>query len=150
MGSNIYVRYGGSILEPCGYTHGVMGHWVEHGAVSDNSARLEIVSGPLKGKVFPLIDGEISIGREPSNQISLLDSLVSHRHCVVRKDGNSFRLVDLESRNNTFVSGVPVRERVLVAGDQIRVGNSLLVFQAAAGDSSTANFGLQLDATPAP
>jgi Nif-specific regulatory protein len=58
--------------------------------------------------------------------------------------------VDLESRNNTFVSGVPVRERVLVAGDQIRVGNSLLVFQAAPGDSSTANFGLQLDATPAP
>ena len=127
-----------------------MGHSVEQAAVSSSSARLEIVSGPLKGKVFALVENEISIGREPSNQISLLDSLVSRRHCVVRKDGNSFRLVDLESRNNTFVSGVPVRERVLVAGDQIRVGNSLLVFQAAAGDSSTANFGLQLDATPAP
>ena len=127
-----------------------MGQSVEEGAVSNSSARLEVVSGPLKGKVFALIEGEISIGREPSNQISLLDSLVSRRHCVVRKDGNSFRLVDLESRNNTFVSGVPVRERVLVAGDQIRVGNSLLVFQAAPGDSSTANFGLHLDATPTP
>lgn len=127
-----------------------MGHSVEPGTVSDSSARLEVISGPLKGKVFALIEGEISIGREPTNQISLLDSLVSRHHCVVRKDGDSFRLVDLESRNNTFVSGVPVRERVLIAGDQIRVGNSLLVFQAAAGDSSTANFGLQLDATPAP
>jgi transcriptional regulator with GAF, ATPase, and Fis domain len=127
-----------------------MGDSVEQGAFSDSSARLEVVSGPLKGKTFPLAEAEVSIGREPSNHISLLDSLVSRQHCVVRKDGNSFRLVDLESRNNTFVSGVPVRERVLVAGDQIRVGNSLLVFQAAAGDSSTANFGLQLDATPAP
>ena len=127
-----------------------MGHLVEQRSVPDNSARLEIVSGPLKGKVFPLADGEVSIGREPSNNISLLDSLVSRRHCVIRKDGDSFRLLDLDSRNNTFVGGVPVRERFLAPGDQIRVGNSLLVFQGAGGDSSTANFGLQLDATPAP
>jgi len=127
-----------------------MGHPVEQRAVPDNSARLEIVSGPLKGKIVPLVDGEVSIGREPSNNISLLDSLVSRRHCVIRRDGDSFRLLDLDSRNNTFVGGVPVRERLLAPGDQIRVGNSLLVFQGAGGDSSTANFGLQLDATPAP
>ncbi|HTT19488.1 MAG TPA: sigma 54-interacting transcriptional regulator [Candidatus Sulfotelmatobacter sp.] len=127
-----------------------MGHPVEQRAVPDNSARLEIVSGPLKGKIVPLVDGEVSIGREPSNNISLLDSLVSRRHCVIRRDGDSFRLLDLDSRNNTFVGGVPVRERLLAPGDQIRVGNSLLVFQGAGGDSSTANFGLQLDVTPAP
>jgi transcriptional regulator with GAF, ATPase, and Fis domain len=130
------------------YTHGVMGHLGEQGAVP-GSARLEAVSGPLKGKVFSLAEGEFSIGRDPSNQISLLDSLVSRRHCVIRKDLDAFRLVDLDSRNNTFVSGVPVRERVLVPGDQIRVGNSVLVFQGPAGESST-DASLQLDATPAP
>src|SRR5215467_4118407 len=127
-----------------------MGHSGEQGIMAGSAARLEAVSGPLRGKVFPLIDSEIFIGRDPSNYVSLLDSLVSRRHCVIRKEADVFRLVDLESRNNTFVSGVPVRERVLVAGDQIRVGNSLLVFQAAPGDSSTANFGLQLDASPTP
>ncbi len=125
-----------------------MGHLGEQGAVP-GGARLEAVSGPLKGKVFSLAEGEFSIGRDPSNQISLLDSLVSRRHCLIRKEAEAFRLVDLESRNNTFVSGVPVRERVLVPGDQIRVGNSVLVFQGPAGESST-DASLQLDATPAP
>ena len=127
-----------------------MGYRVEQGAVEDESARLEVVSGPLKGRVFPVIEAEVSIGRDPSNHISLLDSLVSRRHCVVRKEGEAFRLLDLESRNNTFVSGVPVRERLLNPGDQIRIGNSVLVFQGAGGDSSAANVGLQLDATPVP
>src|ERR1700756_5589034 len=126
-----------------------MGHSGEQAAVP-GGARLEAVSGPLKGKVFSLAAGELSIGRDPSNEISLLDSLVSRRHCVIRKEGETFRLLDLESRNNTFVSGVPVRERVLVPGDQIRVGNSILIFQGPDGGSIPDNASLRLDATPAP
>jgi Nif-specific regulatory protein len=126
-----------------------MGHVSEQGIHQGSGARLEAVSGPLKGQVFSLIEGEISIGRDPSNEISLLDSLVSRRHCLIRKEADAFRLVDLESRNNTFVSGVPVRDRVLVPGDQIRVGNSVLVFQGPGGESGT-DASLQLDATPAP
>jgi transcriptional regulator with GAF, ATPase, and Fis domain len=125
-----------------------MGHSGEQAAVL-GGARLEAVSGPLKGKVFSLAAGELSIGRDPSNEISLLDSLVSRRHCIIRKEAEAFRLLDLESRNNTFVSGVPIRERVLVPGDQIRVGNSVLVFQVPGGESST-DASFQLDATPAP
>ena len=117
---------------------------------SANGARLEAVSGPLKGKQFPLSDREISIGRDPSNDISLLDSLVSRRHCVIRKEGGGFRIQDLESRNNTFVSGVPVRDRVLAPGDQIRVGDSVLLFQEPSSGSSATNYPLQLDATPVP
>jgi Nif-specific regulatory protein len=125
-----------------------MGHSGEQAAVP-GGARLEAVSGPLKGKVFSLAAGELSIGRDPSNEISLLDSLVSRRHCIIRKEAEAFRLLDLESRNNTFVSGVPIRERVLVPGDQIRVGNSVLVFQGPGGVSST-DASFQLDASPAP
>jgi len=127
-----------------------MGHTGETDAIAGTAARLEAVSGPLRGKIFPLTDPEISIGRDPSNHISLLDSLVSRRHCLVRRDGPVFRLIDLDSRNNTFVSGVPVRERILAPGDQVRVGNSVLVFQGAGGDTSTAHASLQLDAAPTP
>ena len=126
-----------------------MGHAEEDG-VAPAAARLEVVSGPLKGKQFSLPDSEISIGRDPSNEISLLDSLVSRRHCVVRKEGDAFRVQDLDSRNNTFVSGVPIRDRVLAHGDQIRIGNSILVFQAADGGPVPGNASLSLDATPAP
>jgi Nif-specific regulatory protein len=113
-------------------------------------ARLEVVSGPLKGKLFLLTGSEVSIGRDPSNDISLLDSLVSRRHCTVRKEGNTFRLQDLESRNNTFVSGVPIRERDLLHGDQIRIGNSILIFQGSNSEPASGYVPLQLDATPAP
>src|SRR5579872_1950984 len=127
-----------------------MGDSTGEARASVAGARLEAVSGPLKGKLFSLTTGEVSIGRDPSNEISLLDSLVSRRHCVIRKESDAFRLLDLESRNNTFVSGVPVRDRVLVPGDQIRVGNSVLIFQGPSSDSIPGNASLQLDATPVP
>jgi transcriptional regulator with GAF, ATPase, and Fis domain len=130
-----------------------MGDSPEHGVQGvdpTNGARLEAVSGPLKGKRFPLTGDEVSIGRDPSNDISLLDSLVSRRHCVIRKDANAFRLLDLDSRNNTFISGVPVRERLLVQGDQIRVGDSILIFQGPSSEAIPGNASLQLDVTPVP
>ena len=99
-------------------------------AVGD--ARLEVVSGPLKGELFPLTREGLSIGRDPSNEISLLDPLVSRRHCLICRADRGFRLQDLDSRNNTFINGVPVKERELVHGDQIRIGDSILVFQQAA------------------
>ena len=121
-------------------------------APGGGGARLEAVSGPLKGKEFPLSKDEISIGRDPANEISLLDPLVSRRHCVIRREENGFRLLDLESRNNTFVSGVPVRERALVPGDQIRVGDSILIFISEGKDAETpvGNAALSLDASPVP
>ncbi len=115
-----------------------------------NDVRLEAVSGPREGSVFSLAEDEVSIGREPSNQISLLDGLVSRRHCVIRKDGQAFRIQDLDSRNSTFVNGVPVKERVLAHGDQIRVGNSIFVFHGPASEPSASGASLQLDAAPTP
>ncbi len=117
---------------------------------SPSPARLEAVSGPLKGRTFPLTEDELSIGREPSNQISLLDSLVSRRHCVIRKNGQGFLLQDLDSRNSTFVNTLPVKERLLADGDQIRVGKSILVFQGLAKEHSGANASLQLDSAATP
>jgi len=111
--------------------------------------RLEAVSGPVEGRIFSLEEGELSIGREPSNLISLLDPLVSRRHCVVRRDGPDVRLEDLDSRNSTFVNGVPVKERVLVHGDQVRVGNSIFVFHGS-DDEATHTSSLRVDDSATP
>ena len=113
-------------------------------AVSPGPARLEAVSGPLEGSTFPLTEDEVSIGREPSNQISLLDSLVSRRHCVIRKDGEGFLIQDLDSRNNTFVNSMPVKKRLLVDGDQIRIGKSILLFQGISTEHPDENAPVQL------
>ncbi|MFY9702390.1 MAG: sigma 54-interacting transcriptional regulator [Terriglobales bacterium] len=119
-------------------------------SVSSGPARLEAVAGPLEGKTFPLTEGEFSLGREPSNQISLLDSLVSRRHCVIRRSDNGFLLEDLDSRNSTFVNNVPVKERLLADGDQIRVGKSMFVFQGLPQEPSGDSSSVELDSAPTP
>ena len=92
------------------------------------TAELEAIAGPLKGTSIPLSNDEVSIGREPSNLVSLLDASVSRRHCLIRRETDHFKIQDLNSRNSTFVNGVPVTERVLASGDEIKVGSSLFVF----------------------
>ncbi len=94
----------------------------------DIPAELEAVAGPLKGSSIPLSEDEVSFGREPSNQISLLDGAVSRKHCVITRSAGQFKIQDLNSRNSTFVNGVPVTERALASGDEIKIGNSLFVF----------------------
>ncbi|MGD0435657.1 MAG: FHA domain-containing protein, partial [Bryobacteraceae bacterium] len=108
------------------------------------TAELEAIAGPLKGSSIPLSSDEVSIGREPTNLVALLDASVSRRHCLIRRDSDRFRIQDLNSRNSTFVNGVPVTERILESGDEIKVGNSLFVFvlpeSETANDSSSVEF----------
>jgi pSer/pThr/pTyr-binding forkhead associated (FHA) protein len=85
--------------------------------MSANNPELEALAGPLKGSTFPLTDPEISIGREPANLVAILDASVSRRHCLIRQDSNQFKIQDLNSRNSTFVNGVPVTEKILASGD---------------------------------
>ena len=119
-------------------------------AAPSNAVRLEAVSGPFEGRSFPLTEDEISIGREPDNQISLLDSLVSRRHCIIQKNGERFLLRDLDSRNSTFVNQVPVNERLLADGDEIRIGKSILIFQGLSTKASGVHASLELDSAPTP
>ena len=105
--------------------------------------RLEALKGPREGEAFSFRAGEITIGRDPSNQVFLLDKLVSRRHCVVRTDGSSFQIVDLGGPNRTFVNGVAVQEKTLMPGDQIRVGNSMFVLRGEAGSSTSGVEGIE-------
>ena len=90
--------------------------------------RLIALSGPANGTIFALAEDEVSIGREPANRIRVDDHSVSRRHCLIKREDQSFRIVDLESYNGTFVNGVPVGEQPLKHGDQIAVGRVLFIF----------------------
>ena len=92
--------------------------------------RLVARDGPLKGSVFVLDAGEFSVGRNPSNRLSVSDPSLSRHHCVIAARGSQFEIRDLDSRNGTFVNGVPVHERVLADSDEIQIGNSLFLFLA--------------------
>ncbi len=89
--------------------------------------RLVAIAGPLNGTVLNLTDRETSIGREPYNQLSIPDPAVSRRHCIIQSDSSRIRIIDQESLNGTFVNNVPVKDRPLEHGDQIKIGASLFL-----------------------
>jgi len=86
------------------------------------------ISGPFQGVTHPLPSGELSIGRDPSNHLWVPDPVLSRQHCVISHDGDQFLIRDLGSRNGTIVNGLTVQELRLHQGDQISIGDSVLVF----------------------
>jgi Nif-specific regulatory protein len=91
--------------------------------------RLEAVSGPLKGVVFPIVGERVSIGSDPSNELSIYDVSIAAAHCLLTRHGEAFAVTDLESGQGTFVNGVPVRQRLLEDRDVITIGECELVFR---------------------
>jgi hypothetical protein len=62
------------------------------------------------------------------------DTLVSRRHALVRISAEPWRveLVDLESKNGTFVNGRALGSQFLVDGDLLRIGETFFVFRLSA------------------
>ena len=98
------------------------------GAAEIMEPRLLVINGERSGETFSLASGELSIGRDQTNDVCLHDPATSRRHCLVRGEGGRFRVVDLQSFNGTLVNGVHVQEQALENGDQIAVGDALFLF----------------------
>src|SRR6266478_4533919 len=101
----------------------------------ETNPRLLGISGPLKGAAFPLAEGEVSVGRDSSNQLWVADPALSRRHCLLVEDGGQFSVRDLGSRNGTLINGVPVVKQDIQHGDQIYIGDSVLVFLLAESEA---------------
>lgn len=90
--------------------------------------RLLVLSGPLKDSTIPLSEGEVTLGRDSSNGIAIVDPSVSRKHCLIIGQSGRFKVQDLDSRNGTLVNRVPVEEQPLQHGDEIAAGDSTLLF----------------------
>jgi len=78
-----------------------------------------------------LLSGEaVLIGREGNVDVMLDDPGVSRHHARVEAVKDGFELVDLGSRNGTFVAGRRVERRLLRDGDTIVVGSSRFAFKS--------------------
>jgi diguanylate cyclase (GGDEF)-like protein len=86
-------------------------------------AYLVILAGPQMGEMVKLEPGSmITIGREEGVQLLLNDDGVSRQHARIGMLGAQVTIVDLNSRNGTFVNGAKVAERKLSDGDKIQIG----------------------------
>ncbi|MFO0984948.1 MAG: FHA domain-containing protein [Planctomycetota bacterium] len=90
-------------------------------------ARLVLMQAGGGEKSFSLGAAAV-IGRDPQNEIALDDQSASRQHCRIEQRGSAFVLIDLGSRNGTFLNGERVTEQVVREGDRIKVGASELTF----------------------
>ena len=91
--------------------------------------RLVAVNGYLSGQIFYLDEPVVSIGRLGSNDVCLEDPFVSRHHCVIRNEGDEYRIEDLNSANGTYLNGEPVNTGSLKEGSLIEIGTSCFLFK---------------------
>ncbi len=67
------------------------------------------------------------IGRSPDADLVVDDSRASKRHALVYCEGDSFYLRDMGSSNGTLLNGRKISQEPLAAGDEILIGNQVIV-----------------------
>jgi signal transduction histidine kinase len=92
--------------------------------------RLIVTRGADEGKQFDLTAKQVGVGRDASNRIRLHDTEVSRRHAEFVLTPEGYRLLDIGSANGTFVNNQAIRDVLLQPGDQIQIGQTLLVYSA--------------------
>ncbi len=90
--------------------------------------RLFAIAGALEGAFFALPAQAVPIGRDPDNLISIDDPAVAPHHCELCYTNGGYAVRSRGGRREVFVNGLPVMERQLVHGDELRVGGSLFLF----------------------
>ena len=81
----------------------------------------------LQKSIYPL-EGSVSIGRNPENDITLVDYNVSRTHARVSFQKGSWIIEDLDSANGIIFAGELVVSKTLTLGDSFQIGESILTF----------------------
>jgi len=81
----------------------------------------------LQKSIYPL-EGSVSIGRSPENDIALADYNVSRTHARVSFQKGSWIIEDLGSANGIIFAGERLVSKTLKPGDIFQIGESILTF----------------------
>jgi pSer/pThr/pTyr-binding forkhead associated (FHA) protein len=93
------------------------------------------------------IDGAVTtVGRAASNRVCIHSDRVSRYHATIQRSGDRYILIDMVSRNGTYVNDKKIFSHPLKNGDTITVGDCQLRFLLA---SETASMAEPLQLQPA-
>lgn len=95
------------------------------------AAALMIVSEQGRNTLFPLAAGkdEWSLGRAANNDVEVDHITVSTTHAILKREGGSWRIEDMQSTNGTRVNGKTIKSSQLVDGDVVSLGKVELLFK---------------------
>jgi hypothetical protein len=94
------------------------------------TAWLLMRAGPLAGKQFVLFRDTTVLGSSPKAEVYLFkDEAIEPRHAILYNRGGRFEIEDCNTRDGTYVNGIPVKRQLLKSGDQVVLGKTVLEFQ---------------------
>jgi hypothetical protein len=91
-------------------------------------ARLVLVADGRETS-FPLGRDTYTLGRHRNNDIVISDPKVSSFHARIDRGSEGFTLIDLKSRNGTFLNGRRIETGALDTGDEVRLGTARLLYK---------------------
>lgn len=72
------------------------------------------------------LNAKAVVGRSRQSQIKLEDNKASASHCQLTLRGHSLELIDLDSKNGTYLNGILIEQTEVFTGDEIRIGDTLI------------------------
>lgn len=91
---------------------------------------LKVAAGVITGKQFILYRNPTLIGSSPKCEIYLFkDPSVAPKHAAINNRNGDFIVTGIEGRT-VMVNNAPVRQQILKSGDQLRIGNTVFIFEA--------------------
>jgi sigma-B regulation protein RsbU (phosphoserine phosphatase) len=92
---------------------------------------LQIMHGPMAGRLFKLDRDATIVGRNPDCDVVLQPKSVSRKHAAIVRKGGAFEVKDLGSTRGTLVNGQKLAEPVLLKdGDTLQIGEIQLNFNS--------------------
>ena len=93
---------------------------------------LKVAAGIIMGKQFILYRNPTVIGSSPKCEIYLFkDPSVAPKHAAINNRNGDFIVTAIEGAT-VLVNNAPTRQQKLHSGDQIKVGNTVFIFEAKA------------------
>ncbi len=95
---------------------------------SPRSACVVVIHGEGLGRRVDIGEDPVMIGRSDEADLVIAHRSVSREHCRIWREAGAYRIRDLEATNRTRVNEAPIQQSVLVDGDHVVVGESILKF----------------------
>ncbi|MGB9762399.1 MAG: FHA domain-containing protein [Minisyncoccia bacterium] len=80
------------------------------------------------GILYPINSKNFIIGRDKSCNIIVNDKYASRRHTQIISDSGILKIIDLNSKNGTYLNNNKISSAILKDGDLIRIGKTIFRF----------------------
>lgn len=98
---------------------------------TDETPSIEVLNGVATGKKLAIPDSkqEVMIGRDSNADLIIDENVISRLHAKLERKWGGIVIVDLQSKNGTFVNNDRVEEKLLRDGDKVMLGTVKILYR---------------------